>query len=57
VTKAITAAVIAILNVNIRFRPLAHCNSEAKKNRGRYSISAGNPWWFPDRPKKAAVDP
>jgi hypothetical protein len=33
VTKAITAAVMAILNVNIRFRPLAHCNSEAKKDR------------------------
>jgi hypothetical protein len=31
VTKAITAAVIATLNVNIRFRPLAHCNSETKK--------------------------
>src|ERR1700730_14461055 len=32
--KAITAAVIAILNVNIRFRPLAHCSSEEKRDRG-----------------------
>jgi hypothetical protein len=34
VTKAITAAVIAILNVNIRFRPLAHCSFGAKRDRG-----------------------
>ncbi|HXO91640.1 MAG TPA: hypothetical protein VN849_12710 [Stellaceae bacterium] len=32
--KAITAAVIAILNVNIRFRPLAHRRSGAKRGRG-----------------------
>jgi hypothetical protein len=31
---AITAAVIAILNVNIRFRPLAHRSSGAKRDRG-----------------------
>ena len=31
--NAITAAVIAILNVNIRFRPLAHCSPGAKKDR------------------------
>src|ERR1700730_18257367 len=32
--KAITAAVIAILNVNIRFRLPARCSSGAKKDRG-----------------------
>jgi hypothetical protein len=41
VTKAITAAVIATLNVNIRFRPLAHCNSETKKDR---SATANGPF-------------
>jgi hypothetical protein len=41
VTKAITAAVIATLNVNIRFRSLAHCNSETKKDR---SATANGPW-------------
>jgi hypothetical protein len=33
VTKAITAAVIATLNVNIRFRPLAHLQLGNKKDR------------------------
>ena len=31
--KAITAAVIAILNVNTRFRPLDHGSAEAKQDR------------------------
>jgi hypothetical protein len=38
VMKAITAAVIAILNVNIRFRPLAHCTSEAQTDRGASGV-------------------
>src|SRR5215471_17306035 len=35
VMNAITAAVIAILNVNIRFRPLVRRSSVAKKSRSK----------------------
>jgi hypothetical protein len=34
VTKANTAAVIAILNVNTRCRPFVHCSPKAKNDRG-----------------------
>jgi hypothetical protein len=43
VTKAITAPVIAILNVNIRFRSLAHCSSKAKTDR----IATPRGLWWP----------
>jgi hypothetical protein len=42
VMKAITAAVIAILNVNIGFRPLAHRSPETKIDRG---ATARSLWW------------
>jgi hypothetical protein len=45
--KAITAAIIAILNVNIRFRPFVHCNPGAKGGRGATAevpFMADRPW-------------